>query len=59
MPLPTDPWALPTPTSVEVPLAAAALELPPPPPAGQAYDVRIQVNGARNREDGASFTLMP
>lgn len=58
-PFPGDPWAMPTPTSVEVPLASLALVLPPPPPGGAAHAVRVQMNGAQNREDTFSFTLMP
>lgn len=50
-----DPWAEPTDTSVQIPLTALAT----PPPGGQLYAVRIQVNGAQNRETTFSFTLTP
>ncbi len=58
-PFPGDPWAMPTPTSVQVPLASLALALPPPAPGGTTHAVRIQVNGAQSREDTFDFTLMP
>jgi Pvc16 N-terminal domain len=58
-PGPGDPWAAPTDTSVQVPLSSLATALPTPPPAGQSYDVTVQVNGARNRADGATFLLRP
>jgi len=54
-PAPGDLWAPPTHTSVQIPLTA----LPTPPTGGQSYAVRIQVNGAQNRETTFSFTLMP
>jgi hypothetical protein len=54
-----DPWAMPTPTSVQVPLTSLAQALPPPAPGGTPHAVRVQVNGAQNRADTFSFTLMP
>lgn len=54
-----DPWAPPTATSVQVPLASLAQSLPPPPPGGSVHAVRVQVNGALNRADTFSFTLLP
>jgi hypothetical protein len=58
-PGPTDPWAAPTTTSVEVPLTLLATAVPPPPPGGQAYPVRVLVNGAQSMEAGITFTLRP
>lgn len=58
-PGPGDPWAVPSESSVQVPLSSLATALPTPPPGGQAYDVTVQVNGARNRADGATFLLRP
>ena len=58
-PVGSDPWAVPTETSVQVPIAPLAAALPPPPPAGQLYRVRVLVNGAQSLEEGVSFTLMP
>ena len=53
-----DPWAAPTPTAVQVPLAPLAQALKPPTE-GRTYPVRVQVNGAVNREDGVTFLLRP
>lgn len=55
-PQPGDPWAAPTPTAVEVPVAAATdiLHISPTP-----YPVAVQVDGARSRNPGLSFTLGP
>jgi hypothetical protein len=58
-PVPPDPWAAPTETTVEVPLAVLAAAVPPPPPAGQPYPVRIQVNGAQSIEEGITLTVTP
>jgi len=58
-PGPGDPWAAPTPTAVEVPVAEAASLLPAPSPGGDAYPVAAQVDGARSRDAGIDFTLMP
>ncbi|CAN7554335.1 DUF4255 domain-containing protein [Mesorhizobium sp. LjNodule214] len=51
-----DPWAAPTPTAVEVPMSAAMdiLVVSPTP-----YLVAMQVDGARSRDPGISFTLGP
>jgi hypothetical protein len=58
-PGPTDPWASPTATSVEVVLASLSEQLPPPPPAGKDLLVRVQVNGAENRETTFLFRWTP
>ena len=58
-PQPGDPWAAPTPTSIQVPLASLAQSLPPPAPGGTTHAVRVQVNGALNRADTFTFTLLP
>jgi hypothetical protein len=54
MPEPGDPWAAPTPTAVEVPVAAATdiIDVSPTP-----YPVAAQVDGARSRDAGITFTL--
>jgi Pvc16 N-terminal domain len=57
-PVGTDPWAVPTETSVQVPLAPLAAALPKPPPAAP-YRVRVLVNGAQSLEEGVIFTLTP
>lgn len=54
-----DPWAAPTPTSVEVPVADAAALLPAPQPGDDPYSVAVQVDGARSRDAGFEFTLNP
>jgi hypothetical protein len=54
-----DPWAAPAPTSVQVPLTSLPEQLPLPPPTGKSWAVRVQVNGAQNREDTFSFQWMP
>lgn len=54
-----DPWAAPTDTVIEVPLDAYRRDLPTPPPAGDTYPVTVQIDGARSRDPGFSFTLMP
>lgn len=58
-PVPPDPWAAPTETTVEVPLATFATAVSPPPPAGQPYPVRIQVNGAQSTEESMMLTVTP
>lgn len=56
MPEPGDPWAAPTPTAVEVPIAMATdiIDVSPTP-----YPVAAQVDGARSRNPGVTFTLGP
>ena len=51
-----DPWAAPTPTAVEVPVADAAglIAISAIP-----YPVAVQVDGARSRDAGVTFTLGP
>jgi hypothetical protein len=58
-PAPGDPWAAPSPTVVEIPVAEAASLLPPPGPGGDPYPVSVQVDGARSRDAGFTFTLQP
>jgi hypothetical protein len=58
-PGPGDPWAAPTPTAVEVPVSEAAALLPAPMPGDEPYPVAVQVDGARSRDAGVSFTLQP
>ncbi len=58
-PGPADPWAAPTPIAVEVPVTEAAALLPAPGPGGDPYPVAVQVDGARSRDAGVSFTLQP
>lgn len=58
-PQPGDPWAAPTPTSVEIPVSDAATLLPAPQPGDAAYPVAVQVDGARSRDSGFDFTLTP
>jgi hypothetical protein len=55
-PQPTDPWAAPTPTAVEVPMSAAAQLLDA---AVVPYRVAVQVDGARSRDSGVTFILGP
>jgi len=56
MPEPGDPWAVPTPTAVEVPIVVATdiLDVSATP-----YPVAAQVDGARSRDVGITFTLGP
>jgi hypothetical protein len=54
-----DPWATPTDTVIEVPLAAYQHALPEPQPGGDAYPVAVQIDGARSRDPGFTFTLTP
>ncbi len=54
-----NPWAAPTSTVVEIPVAEAASLLPEPSPGGDLYPVAVQVDGARSRDAGFNFTLMP
>lgn len=56
VPGPGDPWAAPTPTAIEVPLSGVGdiLEV-----SSTAYPVAVQVDGARSRDQGVSFTLGP
>jgi hypothetical protein len=54
-----DPWASPTAIAVEVPLAAFDRDLPAPQPGGDAYPVALQIDGARSRDPGFTFTLTP
>ncbi|QIG49839.1 DUF4255 domain-containing protein [Nordella sp. HKS 07] len=56
MPEPGDPWAAPTPTAVEVPIVVATdiLDVSATP-----YPVAAQVDGARSRDVGVTFTLGP
>lgn len=58
-PGPADAWASPTPTLVEIPIAEAALLLAPPAAGGDVYPVAVQVDGARSRDSGVTFTLQP
>jgi hypothetical protein len=58
-PEPGDPWTAPTPTAVEIPVAEAASLLPAPLPGDDPYPVAVQVDGARSRDDGFDFTLLP
>lgn len=53
---PGDPWAAPTDTAVEVPIAAAdgLIEISSTP-----YPVAFEVDGARSRETGITFTMGP
>jgi hypothetical protein len=55
-PRPLDPWAAPTPTAIEVPVSAATdlIDISATP-----YPVSVQVDGARSRDPGVSFTLGP
>jgi hypothetical protein len=55
-PGPGDTWAAPTPTAVEAPISAAGdlLEISVVP-----YPVAVQVDGARSRDPGVTFTLGP
>lgn len=53
-----DPWAMPTPTKIEVPIADAAALLPTPPAGGTDYSLAVQVDGARSRDD-ITFKLKP
>jgi hypothetical protein len=55
----SDPWAAPTPTTVEVPLSDAGSLLPAPAVGGDLYPVAVQVDGARSRDTGITFTLLP
>jgi hypothetical protein len=56
VPQPGDLWSAPTPTVVEVPISAARdlLDVSATP-----YPVAVQVDGARSRETGVTFTLGP
>jgi len=56
VPRPTDPWAAPTETKVEIPASAVAAVLPTSP---TPYPVSVQVSGARSRETGFTFRLDP
>ncbi len=58
-PQPGDPWAAPTPTSVEIPVSDAATLLPAPQPGDAPYPVAVQVDGARSRDSGFDYTLTP
>lgn len=51
-----DPWAMPSPTAVEVPISGATelLDISAVP-----YPVAVQVDGARSRDPGVTFTLGP
>jgi hypothetical protein len=56
VPTATDPWVTPTPTSVQVPVAPATdlINVSATP-----YPVAVQVDGARSRDTGHTFTLGP
>jgi hypothetical protein len=54
-----DPWAVPTPTSVEIAVADAATLLPEPQPGDDPYPIAVQVDGARSRDVGFDFSLTP
>lgn len=56
VPTGADPWAMPTPTAVQVPIAPATdlLQVSATP-----YPVAVQVDGARSRDPGHSFILGP
>lgn len=51
-----DPWAAPAPTAVEVRISAAGdlLEVSATP-----YPIAVQVDGARSRDPGVTFTMGP
>lgn len=53
---PGDPWAAPTDTAIEAPIAASdgLIEIFPSP-----YRVAVEVDGARSRETGVTFTMVP
>ena len=54
-----DAFAAPQPTAVEIAIAEVAALLPAPGAGGDPYPVAVQVDGARSRETGVVFTLMP
>jgi hypothetical protein len=56
VPAGTDPWAAPTPTAVEVSMSASTelIDISATP-----YPVAVQVDGARSRDPGITFTLGP
>ncbi|MDP9422437.1 MAG: DUF4255 domain-containing protein [Pseudomonadota bacterium] len=56
LPRPSDPWAAPAPTQVEIPTKSIAAALKP---RTKPYAVAVQVNGARSRETTFSFRLKP
>ncbi len=53
-----DPWAMPTPTQVQVPMADVSGLLPVQAPADTPYPVAVEVDGARSR-DVAAFRFGP
>jgi hypothetical protein len=56
VPTAPDPWAMPTPTSVQVPIAPATELISV---SATPYPVAVQVDGARSRDAGHTFTLEP
>jgi len=54
-----DPWLPPTSTQLQVPLASLRQQLTGPPPGGRDLLVRVQVNGAQNRETTFLFRWLP
>lgn len=54
-----DPWAAPTPTSVEVPVSDVSGVLPVLGAGDPPYPVAVQVDGARSRDTGFTFHLEP
>lgn len=56
VPTAADPWATPTPTSVQVPVAPATELIGV---SATPYPVAVQVDGARSRDAGHTFTLGP
>ncbi len=58
-PAPGDPWLAPTAVQVEIPVAEAAQTLPVLAVGDPPYGVAIQVDGARSRDGGFTFSLDP
>ena len=52
-----DPWAAPAPDALEISLSELREVLQPSAPTN--YPVAVQVDGARSRDDGVTFTLGP